>query len=102
MSAAYQLIATLVLANAPAVQAAAEDRIPSFPTQHMQQEWKRAEGLARKGIDELLQSLEVFKDSLPEYGLPYVDPRGNIIIPHKRRAPLHFGTPVPEPAPEHI
>jgi len=40
--------------------------------------------------------LEVLKDSLPEYGLPYADPEGNIVIPNKLRMPPNFGTPVPD------
>jgi len=101
MSAAYPLVAALLFAH-PSAVSAAEDRIPTFPEQQPQQELRRAQRLARKGIDELLQSLEVLKDALPEYGLPYVDPKGNIVIPNKRQTPPHFGTPVPEPAPEHI
>ena len=99
MSAASHLVAALMLAHAPAV-AAAEDRAPLFPDQHMQEEWKRAQELARRGILDLLQSLEVLKDSLPGYGVPYVDPNGNIVIPRKRRTPPNFGAPVPEPRPE--
>jgi hypothetical protein len=99
MSAGFHLVAVLLLAHAPGLTAV-EDRSPPFPDQQMQQEWKRAQELARKGVEELLRSLEVFKNSLPEYGRPYIDPDGNIIIPRKRRGPPNLETPVPEPSPE--
>ena len=99
MSAISRLAAVLLLTHAPAL-AAAQDRNPSFPDEETQQEWRRAQELARSGMKDLLQSLEALKNSLPEYGLPYVDPIGNIVIPRKRRMPPNFQTPVPEPRPE--
>jgi hypothetical protein len=69
MSADLRLLTALLLAHASS--AAAEDRAPSFPDQQTQEQWKRAEELAR--MDELLQSLKLFKEGLPEYVTPYVN-----------------------------
>jgi hypothetical protein len=93
MSAGFHLVATLLLAHAPAV--AADDRPPSFPDPQTQEQWKRAHELARRGMQELLQSFELFKEGLPEYGTPYIDQNGDIVIPRKiprkRRMP-HLGS----------
>jgi hypothetical protein len=98
MSAGMRIIVALLLAQAPAV--AAEDQPLGFPDQQTQEQWKRAERRAHKGVEELLRSFELFKDSLPEYGLPYINPDGDIVIPRRRRTPPHLGTPVPSPRPE--
>jgi hypothetical protein len=98
MSTGLRLLTALLLAHAPT--AAAEDRVPSFPDQQTQEQWKRAEELARKGMDELLQSLKLFKESLPEYGAPYVNRNGDIVIPRKPRLTPRSDTPVPAPWPE--
>jgi hypothetical protein len=98
MSAGLRLLTALLLAHASS--AAAEDRAPSFPDQQTQEQWKRAEELARKGMDELLQSLKLFKDGLPEYGTPYVNRNGDIVIPRKQPMTPRPGIPVPTPRPE--
>lgn len=93
--AGYHLVAALLLAQAPPVAAA--DQPPPFPDREMQEQWQRAEELARQGMQELLQSFEMLKESLPLYGLPYVGENGDIIIP---RRPPRAGIPVPERQPE--
>ncbi|MGO8917986.1 MAG: hypothetical protein ACLQJR_18950 [Stellaceae bacterium] len=99
MSAAgLRIVTALLLAHAPAF--AAEDRLPSFPDQQTQEQWKRAEELARKGMEELLRSFDLFKEALPEYGTPFVNGNGDIVIPRKQRMTPHLGTPVPTPRPE--
>jgi hypothetical protein len=98
MSRGLRIVTALLLAHAPAAGAA--EWPPSFPDQQTQEQWKRAQELARKGVEELLQSLELFRDGVPEYGLPYVDPDGDIVIPRKWRRTPHRGTPVPAPRPE--
>jgi hypothetical protein len=98
MSAGLRLLTAVLLAQASS--AAAEDRAPSFPDQQTQEQWRRAEELARKGMDELLQSLKLFKEGLPEYGTPYVNRNGDIVIPRMPRITPHSNTPVPAPWPE--
>jgi hypothetical protein len=93
--AGCHLVAALLLAQPPT--AAAADQPPTFPEQQTQGSWKRAEELARRGMDELLRSFELFKESLPVYGAPYIGENGDIIIP--RKPPL-TGTPVPERQPD--
>lgn len=98
MSAGLRIVTALLLAQAPA--AAAEDRPLPFPDQQTQEQWQRAEELARKGMEELLRSFELFKESLPEYGTPYVNRNGDIVIPRKQPMTPHPGIPVPTPRPE--
>ncbi len=98
MSPGFHLVAAVLLAQAGPV--AADDQLPAFPDQQSQDQWKRAEELARKGMEELLRSLELFKEGLPVYGTPFIDPNGNIVIPRKPRLTPPLGAPVPEPAPE--
>lgn len=93
---ASSLVAALLLAHAPVLSAG--DQAPPFPDPKMQEQWRRAEDLARKGIDDLIRSFEALKEGLPVYGAPYLDPQGNIVIPRRPAAPA--GTPVPEQAPE--
>lgn len=94
------IVAASLLAMMPATVRAADDRLPRFPDAQIQEHWKRAEELARKSLDELLRSFEQFKQAVPEYGAPYVDENGDIVIPRKRRTAPPPGTPVPEPRPE--
>ena len=96
MSAGLPLAAALLLAQTPAL--AASDQPPAFPDRPVQEQWDRAQELARKGMQDLLRSFELFKESIPQYGVPYVTPEGDIVIPRKRRTVP--GTPVPEPKPE--
>jgi hypothetical protein len=97
MLAASPLVAALLLAHAPVV--AAGDQSPPFPDPQMQEQLRRAEDLARKGIDDLIRSFEAFKEGLPVYGAPYVDRHGNIVVPRRPPTPPS-GTPVPERPPE--
>jgi hypothetical protein len=83
MSAGLRIIVALLLAQAPAV--AGENQPLGFPDQQTQEQWKRAERLAHKGVEELLRSFELFKDALPEYGVPYINPDGDIVIPRRWR-----------------
>jgi hypothetical protein len=98
MSAGLRIVVGLLLAQSPAV--AAEDQPLPFPDQQTQEQWKRAERLAHRGVEELLRSFELFKDALPEYGVPYINRDGDIVIPRKWRTTPHRGTPVPSPPPE--
>ena len=96
MSPSFRLLLALLLMPAPAALAA--DRPHPFPDQQTQEQWDRAQELARRGIEELLQSFDLFRESIPQFGAPYIDGSGNIVIP--RRHPAPSGSVVPEPAPE--
>jgi hypothetical protein len=98
MSAGLRIIVALLLAQAPAV--AAEDQPRGFPDQQTHEQWKRAERLVQRGMEELLRSFDLFKDALPQYGLPYINPDGDIVLPRRWRTPPLLGTPVPSPRPE--
>lgn len=52
-------------------------------------ERRRAEEMAREAMERILQALELFMQSIPQYELPEVNEHGDIIIRRKRR---------PEPA----
>lgn len=39
------------------------------------------EEMAREGIERLMNALEAFLSSIPQYGVPYVDDDGDIVIP---------------------
>lgn len=39
------------------------------------------EEMAREGVERLMDALEAFLSSIPQYGVPYVDEDGNIVIP---------------------
>lgn len=41
----------------------------------------RSAELAREGIEKLMRALEKFIDAIPLYGAPYINERGDIIIP---------------------
>jgi hypothetical protein len=99
MPAAFHLVATLLLAHAPTADAA--DQPPSFLDPQSQEDWNHAQELARHGIDDLLRSFELFKDSLPVYGAPYIDQNGNIVIPRQPRMTPPAAAPMPERQPDH-
>ena len=65
------LIAALLLAAAPA--AAQSDGESGSGD---------AERMAREGIERLMNALETFLSSIPQYGVPYIDDdSGDIVIP---------------------
>ena len=67
---AASLLPAAVCAETPAPQ-------PYAPDEAM----RHAEELAREGMDKLLRALETLRDAVPQYGAPYVDRDGNIVIP---------------------
>ena len=79
-----------ILAIEPALSRAAD-----FPDQEMTQQLQEAQRLARQAGDDLLHSLQSLVQAIPQYGLPYLDERGNIVIPRVRRI-VRRGVPVPE------
>jgi hypothetical protein len=54
--------------------------------------------LALEGIGKLMKALELFIDAIPQYGAPYVDDNGNIVIPRigDPAAPIPADPPVEE------
>jgi hypothetical protein len=40
-----------------------------------------AEEMAREGVERLMNALETFLGSIPQYGVPRIDDEGNIVIP---------------------
>jgi hypothetical protein len=42
---------------------------------------RSAEDMAREGVERLMNALETFLGSIPQYGVPRIDDDGNIIIP---------------------
>jgi hypothetical protein len=62
---------------------------PETPPEDPGEALQRAEDYAKDGIEKLFRSFEMLLDAVP-YGAPYVDDKGNIVIPRKPAAP---GTP---------
>ncbi len=80
---ARTLLAAALIAVAPA--AASGEEQGSGPS---------VEEEARAGVERLLRALELFLQQLPQFGAPYIDEDGDIVIPRKRQ-PAE-----PAPAPE--
>lgn len=67
------LAAGFLLTILVAAPAAADDP-PAMPP-------PEASELALEGVDKLMRALELFMQSIPTYGQPFVDENGNIVIP---------------------
>jgi hypothetical protein len=67
------LVVGFLLAILAAAPAAADDP-PAMPP-------PEASELAIEGVDKLMRALELFMQSIPTYGQPFVDENGNIVIP---------------------
>ena len=86
------VIAAVVLSLPFAGGALAQDR------ERTQRE--RAEEMAREGMETILRSLELLMESIPQYELPEVNDKGDIIIRRKRPGgaePEKRKTPPEEP-----
>lgn len=81
-----------LLAVEPALSSAAGSSLP-FADERLGDRLQQAEDLARQAGENLIRSLQILESAVPQYGLPFVDQRGNIIIPRRNRA-LPGGTPV--------
>jgi len=84
-----------LVAAAPSFSSAADQ--PAFPDRQMMQQLAEAQRLARQAGDDMIRALDALGRAVPQYGMPYMDPAGNIIIPRVSRPPA--GTPVPDPSP---
>ena len=81
------LLAILALtAGAPAVQAQTDDPPRKSP-----------EELVTEGVQMLVQAMELFLKSVPQFGKPFVNENGDIVIP---RLHPEAEKPKSQPAPE--
>lgn len=87
-----------LLAAEPGLSSAAGQSLP-YADQQLAEQLQQAQDLARQAGDDLLRSLQILESAIPQYGLPFVDAQGNIIIP--RRHGLPNGTPLPNSDPTH-
>ncbi len=89
-----------VLALQPALSRAADPALP-FAGTPMEQRLRAAEDLVRQASQELLRSFEQLRRAIPQYGAPYVDDDGDIVIPRRHGPAAPPGTPIPpsQPAP---
>jgi hypothetical protein len=94
---AVMMLLTVVplLAVEPGLSSAGQ---PALENQELIQQLQQAETLARQAGEQLIQSLQTLERDIPHYGLPYLDDRGNIVIP-LHDGQLHRGVPIPEPGP---
>ncbi len=84
-----------LVALAPSLSAAADQR--DFPDQQMMQQLEEAQRLAQQAGTDMVRALDALGRAVPQYGMPYLDRNGDIVIPRLARRPI--GTPVPEDAP---
>ena len=59
----------------------------------------RSAELAREGIEKLMRALEKFIDAIPLYGAPYINERGDIVIPRLDPDTPRRPSPKPESEP---
>ena len=86
-----------LLAVEPWLSSAAGQPLP-FADEQLTEQLQQAQDLARQAGDDLLHSLRILESAIPQYGLPFVDAQGNIVIP-RRHGPLPRGTPIPNSDP---
>jgi hypothetical protein len=53
----------------------------ALPVQAQEETPPRSGELALEGVGKLMQALEIFIQSIPQYGAPFIDDGGNIVIP---------------------
>ena len=87
------LLIVPLLAVEPGLSSAAGQSLP-FADPQLAEQLQQAQALARAAGDDLLRSLQTLESAVPQYGLPFVDEQGDIIIP-RRHGPLPRGTPIP-------
>lgn len=78
-------------------QARAEE--PEGPPSETPPEARAPEELAREGVELLLRALRGFLEAVPQYGLPRLDEKGDIIIPRldPKQAPENEADEEPSP-----
>ncbi len=93
------LLALLLGVIPPSSALAGEPPAAPWSDPQVNERLREAERLARQGVEQLLQSIETLRDALPQYGAPYFDRNGNIVIP-RLDPPAPHAVPVPRPAPD--
>ena len=86
-----------LLAVEPGLSSAAGQSLP-YADERFAEQLQQAQDLARQAGETLLRSLQTLESAIPQYGLPFVDEQGNIVIPRRDRTPPR-GTPIPGPSP---
>jgi hypothetical protein len=86
-----------LLAVEPGLSSAAGAPHP-FADEQFNEQLQQAEELARQAGENLLRSLQILESAIPQYGLPFLDDQGNIVIPRRNPASPP-GVPVPDPGP---
>ena len=54
---------------------------PAMAGEHGEEQRSSPEEMAREGAERILRAIEGLLDMIPQYGTPYVDEDGNIVIP---------------------
>lgn len=54
---------------------------PAAAGEHEEEQRSSPEEMAREGAERILRAIEGLLDMIPQYGTPYVDEDGNIVIP---------------------
>jgi len=86
--------AGLTLAAAmPAALAAPEGTEDSAPPP-LSEELRRAEEMARQGVERLLGSLDLLARAIPQYEMPHLNENGDIVI--RRKRPPDAPPPLPD------
>ena len=84
-----------LVALTPTLSSAADQ--PGFADQQMMQQLQEAQRLARQAGQDMVKALDALSRAMPQYGMPYIDRYGNIVIPRRNPAPI--GEPVPDAPP---
>ena len=91
----FWLLVLPLLALQPCAVAGKSQTLP-FGGGEVGTKLKEAGEFARKATEDLLRSFEMLRNAIPEYGAPYLDGHGNIVIP--RRPPQDTPDQGPRPA----
>jgi hypothetical protein len=78
----FWLLVLPLLALQPALSQAESQTLP-FGEGEVGTKLKEAGEFARKATEDLLRSFEMLRNAIPEYGAPYLDGHGNIVIPRR-------------------
>jgi len=92
----FWLLVLPLLALQPALSRAAGQTLTlPFADGQMSTQLEAAGALARKATEQLLRSFEMLRNAIPQFGAPYLDGHGNIVIPRQPHPAEPAGAPVP-------
>jgi hypothetical protein len=97
MTPRLALLTILPLVALMPTLSSAADQPGAFTDQQMMQQLLEAQRLARQAGQDMVRALDALSRAVPQYGMPYIDRDGNIVIPRRRPAPI--GEPVPDAPP---